>query len=76
LIAAPLARLNAIRIPLLLFGLVVIGAALRLPLLNLPGPQGDEVYMPWLALKVLNHQPIYLPKIHLLGHDLPLTLME
>ncbi|MCL4395176.1 MAG: glycosyltransferase family 39 protein [Chloroflexi bacterium] len=54
--------------------LVALTVAIRILYIDLPGPQGDEVYMPYVALLVKMDQPIGQPLIQLFGRQLPLTV--
>lgn len=58
-------------------GLIVVilaGFAMRIHALPLPGPQGDEVYMPFVAMKVHLREPTWHPSIRILGYEWPVTI--
>lgn len=58
----------------ILFAIIIVGTALRLFSIDLPGPQGDEVYMPYVALQMMQNDPIGQPKLEWFGRQLPLTI--
>lgn len=59
----------------LILSLTLLAAVLlRAVRLDLPGPQGDEVYMPYVAEQMLLHEPIGQPSLWILGRQWPLTV--
>jgi 4-amino-4-deoxy-L-arabinose transferase-like glycosyltransferase len=59
---------------IILTTILIVGSALRVLFIDIPGPQGDEVYMPYVALQVVMKEPIGQPKANIFGYQLPLTI--
>jgi hypothetical protein len=67
-------RGNRLVSTVVLGAIVAIGVILPLFSIELPGPQGDEVYMPYVALQTILKDPVGQPNIKWLGYQLPLTI--